>query len=412
MNHSHKEPMNPIVMQTNRRSIRQTILTIIFVLLHTCTPAWSADPLDHWTLSASQFPISQVAFGNGVFVGMSPHVPEGVRGGIVATSSNSLDWARQLPPVSLDSIQQLAFLRGTFFVTVPFMTSSNGVNWTNHVGLHPRRLAYGNNAFVGIDSGVILVSSNGLDWVTNSASPYFRPTSISFGNGVFVIAGMLDVGFPNGDGIILSSPDGRGWTFRRQIYEEQPFSVVFGNGRFLVSGDFGSSTTGVWTNLLTSMDGLDWNPRVGPRALSGLSFDYGVFLASANIGEFSPVTIVSSFDGVVWRQHEVGSNYIGSDGFAFGNGTFVGVGWSQIVQSSPLTNGLPSLPAELAVNTYAGLSVTGSVGRVYSIEVSTNLGATNSWQPLTNITLTTNPQLWIDPQPASGQKRFYRAVLR
>ncbi len=402
--------MNSITTLTNRRSIRWTILISIFVLLHAWNSAWCADPLDQWSLSTSPFPISHVAFGNGVFVGMSSHGD--AREGLVATSSNGSDWSRQLPPVSIDDIQQLTFLRGAFFSTEPFMTSSNGVNWTNHVGLHPRRLAYGNGIFVGIDAGVILVSSNGLDWVKNSASPNFWPTAISFGNGVFVIAATFNVGQGYGDGVIMSSPDGRGWTFRRQVSVEQPSSVVFGNGQFVVSGDFGDSPTGLRTNLLTSINGVDWNPVVGPSYLRGLSFDYGVFLASAGVSWLGPVVIVSSFDGVTWRQHEMGSNYSGSEGFAFGNGTFIGVGWGQIVQSSPLTNGLPSLPAELAVNTYAGLSVTGSVGRVYSIEVSTDLGATNSWQPLTNLTLITNPQLWIDPQSATASRRFYRAVLR
>ena len=37
------------------------------------------------------------------------------------------------------------------------------------------------------------------------------------------------------------------------------------------------------------------------------------------------------------------------ESFAFGNGTFVGISWSQIVQSAPLTNGPPTDHAEFPI---------------------------------------------------------------
>lgn len=405
--------MNSTTTLTNESLIRRPMLVIMVVLLNLGNAAWCADPLDDWRVSANPFPggTLQVAFGNDVFVAMRSRGDSGE--GLVTTSSNGADWARQLPPVSIrEYVPQLSFLRGTFFSTEPYMTSSDGVNWTNHIGLHPQRLAFGNEVFVGIDTGVILVSSNGLNWVINSSSQSFAPSAVTFGSGLFVIAGQFA-----GDGVILSSPDGRGWTFRRQVYREQYYessSIVFGNGRFVISGDFGTSPSGARTNLITSINGFDWNPVVGPQTLKGssLAFDSGVFLASAYWSDPPSSIILSSLDGATWTEHQVGGNYVGSDSFAFGKGTFVGVGYSQFVQSAPLTNGPPTSPPALAVNSYAGLTVTGSVGRVYAIEVSTDLSATNSWQPLTNLTLITSPQLWVDPQSATTPKRFYRAVLR
>jgi formylglycine-generating enzyme required for sulfatase activity len=66
--------------------------------------------------------------------------------------------------------------------------------------------------------------------------------------------------------------------------------------------------------------------------------------------------------------------------------------------------------AGLGIQTYAGLSITGAVGTVYSVEYVTDLGQTNAWRCLTFLQLPATNYLWFDPTaPASG-RRFYRAV--
>ena len=74
-------------------------------------------------------------------------------------------------------------------------------------------------------------------------------------------------------------------------------------------------------------------------------------------------------------------------------------------------------PAGLSIQTdagYAGLSITGAVGTVYSIEYVTDLAQTNipsAWRCLDFLQLPANPGLWTDRSaPATGQ-RFYRAVV-
>lgn len=63
----------------------------------------------------------------------------------------------------------------------------------------------------------------------------------------------------------------------------------------------------------------------------------------------------------------------------------------------------------VALDTYAGVTLTGSVGAAYAVEYSTAL-APEEWLPLTTVTLTSPSQLVFDPTPLSGQaKRFYRA---
>jgi formylglycine-generating enzyme required for sulfatase activity len=69
-------------------------------------------------------------------------------------------------------------------------------------------------------------------------------------------------------------------------------------------------------------------------------------------------------------------------------------------------------PAGLDLRLYAGLSITGAVATIYSIEYVTDLAQTNTWRCLEFLKLPNSPSpyLWNDRSaPASG-RRFYRAV--
>ena len=64
-------------------------------------------------------------------------------------------------------------------------------------------------------------------------------------------------------------------------------------------------------------------------------------------------------------------------------------------------------PANLQLNTYPGLQITGMVGHTYQIQSSPDM---NTWNPVAKVLLNSNPYLWIDSSPVSGNK-FYRAVM-
>lgn len=74
---------------------------------------------------------------------------------------------------------------------------------------------------------------------------------------------------------------------------------------------------------------------------------------------------------------------------------------------------IAQIPAQLAIQAYAGLSITGAVGTVYSVEYVRDLAQTNNpsaWRCLEYLQLPASPYLWADTSsPATGQ-RFYRAV--
>jgi len=64
-------------------------------------------------------------------------------------------------------------------------------------------------------------------------------------------------------------------------------------------------------------------------------------------------------------------------------------------------------PANLQLNTYPGLQITGSIGRTYQIQTSPDL---SNWTTTATVLLNSSPHLWIDQNPVSESK-YYRAVM-
>jgi len=78
--------------------------------------------------------------------------------------------------------------------------------------------------------------------------------------------------------------------------------------------------------------------------------------------------------------------------------------WAAVPQAGAQT------PARLAIQTYAGLTITGAVGTVYSIEYVTDLAQTNTWRCLEFLQLPASPYLWADKSAPATGNRFYHAV--
>ena len=71
-------------------------------------------------------------------------------------------------------------------------------------------------------------------------------------------------------------------------------------------------------------------------------------------------------------------------------------------------------PAELKLQIYAGLTITGQAGTVYSIEYLSDLAQSNApaaWHCLEFLQLPASSYLWADKSSPSTKKRFYRSVL-
>lgn len=63
--------------------------------------------------------------------------------------------------------------------------------------------------------------------------------------------------------------------------------------------------------------------------------------------------------------------------------------------------------ANLGIGTFAGVTITGAIGRTYEIQSSPDM---HTWTTVATILLTSSPYLWIDQNPIAGNK-FYQAVL-
>lgn len=68
-------------------------------------------------------------------------------------------------------------------------------------------------------------------------------------------------------------------------------------------------------------------------------------------------------------------------------------------------------PPTIGVQLYAGITITGTVGTVYSVQYATNLTAASPWITLTNLNLTHSPFLWIDTTQPAVTRRFYRVTV-
>src|SRR5271165_3752679 len=64
----------------------------------------------------------------------------------------------------------------------------------------------------------------------------------------------------------------------------------------------------------------------------------------------------------------------------------------------------------LNLQLYAGLSITGAVGTVYSVEYVSDLAQTNSWRCLEFLQPPASPYPWVDKSAPATGRRFYRAV--
>ena len=92
-------------------------------------------------------------------------------------------------------------------------------------------------------------------------------------------------------------------------------------------------------------------------------------------------------------------------------------GMYSVVVSSPL--GSVTNTAQLVVNKsnidlgmYAGITISATVGDVFTIQYSTNLSVTNGWITLTNLTLQQPDELWVDTtvDALTRAHRYYRVL--
>jgi hypothetical protein len=170
----------------------------------------------------------------------------------------------------------------------PFEThSADGISWSDLREFGGknilRRLAYGNERFVGVgDRGRRAASPDGAVWKdAPDVKAIDTLVDVTYGNGVFVGVGLHS--------LRMASADGLTWT-DRQVGEEGEHlnSVVWAKDRFVAVGQGAT---------YTSADGKTWQRAANKDAPLTVAFGNGIFVGANWKGR-----LLRSDDGVAWRE--------------------------------------------------------------------------------------------------------------
>jgi hypothetical protein len=266
---------------------------------------------------------SSVAFGNGVFIAVSPQGPDNN----IIKSTDGINWTAMNSP-STARWMSITYANGRFVAVsdgVGTMVSTNyGESWTANSSAPNKRwtsVTFGHNKFVAValpldnTNGLVMTSPNGVNWTSANASSVETWWSVKYGNGIFVAVG--------NDNSIMTSRDGLTWTARVSKFDGAWNSLIFGNGRFVaVSAD---------GNSIYSSNGTTWNKGITTNndltfLNNTITYGAGLFVAVAD------ATAISSVTNTV-MINEYRANWSYSDSAAlkrwtsvtYGNGIFVAV---------------------------------------------------------------------------------------
>jgi len=182
------------------------------------------------------------------------------------------------------------------------------------------------------DKGTILISSDGISWISRESGTSEHLHGITNKNGLFVTVG--------GKGTILTSRDGISWTERYGTLNGHKssawlFGISEGNGIFVAVGDKGT--------IFTSSDGTQWTSRnlkvdmygdSVPKTtdeFKGVIFGNGLFVTVSWNG-----TIFTSSDGTIWTERQIVNTkrLVPLRGVNYGSEIFVAVGHDETILTS------------------------------------------------------------------------------
>ncbi len=262
--------------------------------------------------------------------------------------------------------------------------------------------------FVGVGHGwgVYKSRNRGGTWSNVLTSRHVESLAVHPANPLVVLAATIK--YYSTDGCLLQTVDGgTNWTPR--LLGKDVTAVVFDSatpaGAYAgtaADGIYRSTDGGeTWEQLLGSL-------TLGPVAALAVhpANPRQVFVAIKAGGIFT-----SSDGGSTWRSQNEGLadlNVIAlsirsTPPFTLLAGTYGGKAfWTNPELQQP-----PS-PATLSLAFYAGITISGDIGRLYQVQYRTDLDPADSWHHLAEVRLSQTQELFVDRAPAS--RRFYRAL--
>ena len=224
-----------------------------------------------------------------------------------------------------------------------------------------------------------------------------------------VFAGSGNVGSVDGTGIFCS------FSGPNVLAADSADNIYVADGGGIRRIDQNSNVVTIAGKSASVADGQGTNTgfsNVGQMAFDGSG---NLILACGNcIRMISPTTNVTTLAGSFTQTGYTNgpgnlARFNGASGVCVSGGTiFVADASNQRIRSIT-NNPQPQVVsgANLGIGTYAGLTITGVVGRTYQIQTSPD---TTNWTTHATLLLTSSPYLWIDQNPVSANK-FYRALL-
>ena len=284
-------------------------------------------------------------------------------------------------------------------------------------------LTIGTNGYVAIEnggftnlgtlSGICFDSANNLYYSGGNRIYHYNPNNRS----VQAIAGSGIFGNYDGQGPLFSAfnnPtalacdqagniyvwDGGNATVRR-IDQSQNVTTVAGNSYYYYPIEDGVGTNATFTGVMSMFsDNLGSIYFVCGSCIRRMDAQTNVVTLAGTFSQYPPGYVNGPGN---LAQFNNASGGCLSQGMVFiadtGNNRIRNIAFNPQPQVTP--------PANLQLNTYPGLQITGTIGRTYQIQSSPDL---NTWTTTATLLLNSSPYLWIDQNPVGGNK-YYRAVM-
>ncbi len=157
-------------------------------------------------------PISDVTFGNGIYVLSIPLL-------YIRNSTDSIIWTYSnypAPPATFDSVLALTFGNNTYVgggQNGVILTSVDAINWeirTSGIASDINSLIFTNNTYVaGGASGILLTSTDAISWTLRTSNTANAINTLTYGDSVYVASGVSGT-LTTSSGIAISGSGGNG----------------------------------------------------------------------------------------------------------------------------------------------------------------------------------------------------------
>lgn len=298
-------------------SLRTYCVAYFGICLLFALHAGHAQNLEPWRFVNPQpvaDPVFALTWDGNRFVGLGS-------GGSVLTSPDGIAWSTRNEPLATFAIHSVVW-NGSQYVGVgifsTILTSPDAITWTvREVPVAPSYTFWqvvwndSKQQFVVVgDSGIILTSANGADWVPRASGTVNRLSAIAWGNNEYVAVGA--------GGAVVVSTDGINWTDHSPtsgpVNTSELLTSIAWNGSTFAVSSFGDPNNASFPYLgaaiATNADPTDakkWKLRYSD-AISGTFLGHVFWDGSSFVAAGSGGTVLTSADGTTWNAQNTGTS--------------------------------------------------------------------------------------------------------